>query len=159
MQHAAFIIKSTNNSIDGEKKKENYCSVKKKQEEEGEREGGAPPSAPATVGGVWADVLASGGNQWPPGTSPLWRGRVGPGECVPQLKQCVHGLRVVVERSLVSAHGCSDVQDEDPGAARQLRRGEGRRRRRRRRGARQAELRGRSPAGPDSAYRGKQLGR
>lgn len=42
MQHAAFIIKSANNSIDGEKKKENYCSVKKKQEEEGEREGGAP---------------------------------------------------------------------------------------------------------------------
>lgn len=79
-----------------------------------------------------------------------------PQSACPNLKSVFTGSSVVVERSLLSAHGCPDVQDEDPGAARQLRRGEGRRRRP---GLRQAELRGRSPAGPDSAYRGKPLGR
>lgn len=100
----------------------------------------------------WPAAAANGSR----GPAPsVGAGSVGENAC-PNLKSVFTGWSVVVERSLLSAHGCPDVQDEDPGAARQLRRGEGRRRRP---GLRQADLRGRSPAGPDSAHGGKQLGR
>lgn len=61
------------------------------------------------------------------------------------------------QRSPLFAHGCADVQDEDPGVAPQL--WQRRQRTGARRGPGQAELRGRATAGPDSTYRGQQLGR